>query len=206
LIKINTTLIFILISSFYSFANDINIGSDKTIIVGDEMELKKAGKIACSKGNSKAFNSNNIVNADKITYDKINTNLSAFGNVQLRIKIKNKESFEAYGNLAQYNMTSQKGKICGKHVLIKYFIDNSTTPCILSGEEIHIDAKARILTTIKKNEKRRPVANVYFGSKKGLYEADKVVISEFKGTKKIMMKGSVLGKIEMKDEKNDIKN
>jgi lipopolysaccharide assembly outer membrane protein LptD (OstA) len=182
LIKINIALIFILIFSFYSFADDINTGHDKTIIVGDEMELKKSGEIASSKGNSKAFNNNNIVNADKITYDKIHANLLAFGNVQLYVKGESKESFEAYGNFAQYNMNSQKGKIWGEYVLIKYFTNNSTTPYILYGEEIYIDTKARILTALKKNEKR-PVANVYFDSKKCLYEADEVVLSESKGTK-----------------------
>jgi lipopolysaccharide assembly outer membrane protein LptD (OstA) len=211
-----------------AYAGDIIAG--KTVIIGDELEIRKAGEVTSSLGNSKAFNNGNVITADKMTYDKKKSDVLAKGNVKLVLKNQKGEPIEARGSFAEYNMNSQSGKIWGNNALIKYFVENSTTPYVLHAKEIDIDRKNQTLraynnvevitssgtiysdngvfdknslNVVFKKDRKRPIADIYYDGKNGRYEADEMVFYNGDNNKKIVMHGSVTGKIEIKEE--DIK-
>ncbi|MDR1523509.1 MAG: hypothetical protein LBS29_06150 [Endomicrobium sp.] len=207
--------------------------SAKTVITGDTMEIKNEGKVTISKGHSVAINKNSVVNADEMSYDKEKSLILAKGNVKLFSKTQDLESVEVYGQYSNYNPNIQKGKIWG-NVLVKYFVNNSTSPLVLRAKEIYIDKNKQVLDarndvvvitssgtihadngrfdkktlgTIFKKDNKKPVAHVLNDGKEETYEADEMIFfSSKKGGQKIVMKGSVLGKIKMEDKKDDIKN
>ena len=53
---------------------------------------------------------------------------------------------------------------------------------------------------------KRPVVDISYNDNKGYYEADEIVFQGSDGDKKIIMNGSVTGKIKMEDKHNDTKN
>jgi lipopolysaccharide assembly outer membrane protein LptD (OstA) len=197
------------------------------------MEIKNAGKVTISKGHSVAVNEYSIVNADEMSYDKEKSLISAKGSVKLFSKTEELEPVEVYGNYSIYNPKTQKGKVWG-NALIKYFVNNSTVPLVLRAKEIYIDksnqaldARNNVVVTtssgtiyadkgnfdkktlrvVFKKGKKKPLAHVLSDGKKGVYEADEMIFYHSKNDdKRIIMKGSVLGKIKMEDEKNDTKN
>ncbi|MDR0723748.1 MAG: hypothetical protein LBF23_00995 [Endomicrobium sp.] len=213
---------------FYICPSFSDYTPEKTVITGDTMEIKNAGKLTVSKGHSVAINENTIINADEMSYDKENSLISAKGNVKLLSKTKKLEPIEVYGKYSNYNPNTQKGKICGD-VLIKYFVNNSTSPLLLCAKEVYVDKNSQTLNAcndvvvvtssgtiyadngsfdkktsgiIFKKDKKRPVAHVLSSGNKGKYEADEMFFYNSKNDeKKIVMKGSVLGKIKMEDEK-----
>lgn len=209
-----------------SFADEL-LG--KMIITGDAMYVKKDGQVTVAKGNSKATNDKGAIVADEMSYDKQNSKFFATGNVRLVSKTQKGEPFEAYGNFAKYDMNTQKGKIWGDYAVIKYYVSNSTDPFVLHAKEIYVVGKTQIFNAYEnvgvvtsagtvyadngffdgatlemtfKKDKKRPIANVIFGSGKGLYEADEMIFYNYNSedNKRIVMNGSVVGKIEMKDE------
>ncbi|MDR1418100.1 MAG: hypothetical protein LBI80_02955 [Endomicrobium sp.] len=197
------------------------------------MEIKNVGKVTVSKGHSVAVNKNSTINADEMSYDKEKSLFSAKGNVRLSSKTQKLELLEVYGKYSNYNPNTQKGKIWGD-VLIKYFVNNSTSPLLLRAKEVYVDNNSQTLAAhndvvvvtssgtiyadngnfdkktlgiIFKKDKKKPVAHVLRSGNKGVYEADKMIFCNSKNDeKRIVMKGSVLGKIKMEDEKNDTKN
>jgi lipopolysaccharide assembly outer membrane protein LptD (OstA) len=224
--------IFIIIFTVACYADDAIVG--KTVITGDEMEITKAGEIANCVGNSKAVNDNNVITSDKMTYDKKKSNILAKGKVKLLLKNQKGEPIESYGDSAEYNVTSQSGKIFGDSASIKYFAENSTAPYVLHAKEINIDRKNRTLKAYNdvevitsygtiysdngvfdegnfkvtfKKDKKRPIADVCYDGKTGHFEADKMVFCNKDDNNKITMKGSVTVKIKMKEDiENDTKN
>ncbi|MDR3256969.1 MAG: hypothetical protein LBT18_04940 [Endomicrobium sp.] len=208
-----------------SFANAI---SGKTIVTGNKLEVRNGGNVIISKGNSKAIDDVNVITADKMTYNKKSSNLSASSNVKLLSKTQDNEPLEAYGEFAQYCINDEKGKIWGYNTVVKYFMQTSTLPLILNAQEIYVDRKQtalsaysnvevitssgtiysdnavfdkKTLSVVFRKDKKRPIADVLYESRKGLYEADEIVFYNSDDNKKIVMNGSVKGKIEMEDKK-----
>ncbi|MDR2066779.1 MAG: hypothetical protein LBP57_02955 [Endomicrobium sp.] len=230
MIRFNIAFFIICFFVRFSFAN---VTSEKTVITGDTMEIKNAGKVTISKGHSVAVNEYSIVNADEMSYDKEKSLISAKGSVKLFSKTQELEPVEVYGNYSNYNPKTQKGKVWG-NALIKYLVNNSTAPLVLRAKEIYVDKSKQtldarnnvVVTTssgtiyadngnfdkktlrvVFKKDKKKPLAHVLSDGKKGVYEADEMIFYHSKNDdKRIIMKGSVLGKIKMEDEKNDIKN
>jgi lipopolysaccharide assembly outer membrane protein LptD (OstA) len=210
----------------FSFVGDI---SGKTIITGNEMEVRRAGEITILKGNSKAVTDGNVMTASKMIYDKKNSILSAFNNVILLSKMQNGKWFEVCGNSAHYYINDKKGKFWGDNTAAKYFVQNSssTPPIILHAQEIYIDRNletlsayndvtietssgtvysdnavfnGKTLNVIFQKCKKRPIACVSYDGK-GFYEADEMIFNIAGDNKKIIMSGTVAGKIEMEDRK-----
>ncbi|MCA6071949.1 MAG: hypothetical protein LE178_00110 [Endomicrobium sp.] len=207
-----------------SFTDEL---SGKTIITGDAMHVKKAGEVIISKGNSKVINDTSKIAADEVSYDKQNSEIFATGNVRLVSKTQKGEPFEAYGNFAKYDMNVQKGKIWGDYTVTRYYVNNSTTPLVMHAKEVYIDRKTQTLDAYKevevvtssgtiyadngsfdsttlgmifKEDEKRPMADVNYDGRKGLYEADEMIFYNSEGNKRIVMNGSVVGKIEMENE------
>jgi lipopolysaccharide export system protein LptA len=178
----------------------------KIVITGDEMEVRKAGSIIISKGNSKATNNTDTITAYKMSYDTVRSILFASGSVKLFPKTEKGKFFKIYGNFAEYNMDSQKGEICGDYAIMEHYAPNLTSPLILSAKEIYIDIKEQTLSAYKKGEKR-PVVKVDNAGRKELYEADEITFYNSYDKKKIVMNGSVVVKIKTREDKhNDVKN
>ncbi|MDR0820572.1 MAG: hypothetical protein LBN19_03555 [Endomicrobium sp.] len=146
MIKLNIALFIVFIFTVISFAGGI---SGKTLITGNEMEVRKAGEITILKGNSKAVTDGNVMTASKMIYDKKNSILSAFDNVVLLSKMQNGKRFEVCGNFAYYYINDKKGKFWGDNTVAKYFVQNSssssTPPIILCAQEIYIDRNLETL-------------------------------------------------------------
>jgi lipopolysaccharide assembly outer membrane protein LptD (OstA) len=228
LVKVNiATLLIVFIFTVISFAGGV---SGKTIITGNEMEVRKAGEITILKGNSKAVTDGNIMTASKMIYDKKKSILSAFDNVMLLSKMQNGKRFEIYGNSAHYYINDKKGKFWGDNTVAKYFLQNSslssTPPIILHAQEIYIDRNletlnayndviietssgtvysdnavfnGKTLDAIFQKCKKRPIACISYDGK-GFYEADEMIFNIADDNKKIIMSGTVAGKIEMEDK------
>jgi lipopolysaccharide assembly outer membrane protein LptD (OstA) len=210
-----------------SFAEKENFTSKKTIITGDEMEIRRSGDITISRGNSKAVNGRNTIEAHKMTYDKKKEFVDASGNVKLFSKTDEGEPIKAYGEFASYDLKSEKGKLWGKKTFVEYFMKDSKSPLLLNAKEVELDKNLETLSAYKDVEiittsgtivsdnavfdkksssivtvkdEKRPVADVYYDGRKGLYEADKMIFYNSDKNKKIVMNGSVTGKIEMEDK------
>ncbi|MCA6071408.1 MAG: hypothetical protein LE168_03350 [Endomicrobium sp.] len=222
--KFISVILIILMVAAISFTAEL---SGKTIITGDAMHVKKAGGVTISKGNSEAINDTSAMAADEMSYDKQSSELFATGNVRLVSRTQKGEPFEAYGNFAKYDMNTRKGKIWGDYTVIRYYVNNSATPLVMCAKEVYIDRETQTLDgykdvevvtssgtiyadngsfdsttlgmTFKKDEKR-PIANVNCDGRKGLYEADKIIFYDSEGNKRIIMNGSVVGKIEMENK------
>lgn len=204
-----------------------DIISGKTIVSGDIMEVRDDGDIVISKGNSKAVNNVNIITADQMTYNKKSSALSAYGNVKMVSETYDGEFIESYGESAQHNLNDENGTFCGYSAVVKYFMKSSKSPLILNARKISVDRKREVLSayncvevitlsgtiysdnvvfdkktlgvTFKKDDKR-PVADILYDGRKGIYEADEMIFYNSDDNKKIIMSGSVTGKIEMEDK------
>ncbi|MCL1972778.1 MAG: hypothetical protein FWG57_07320 [Endomicrobia bacterium] len=224
LIKAFSILLALLCFFVLSFA--AGSASNKTVITGDEMEIRKAGDIAISRGNSKAVNKKNIIEADTMIYDKIKELVDASGNVKLFSKTDEGEPVKAYGDFASYNMKEEKGRLWGEKTFVEYFMKDSEKPLMLYAQEIDLDKNleklyahknVEIITTsgtivsdnavfdkktysvVMVKDEKRPVADVYYDNRRGLYEADTMTFYNADDKKKIIMTGQVTGKIEMED-------
>ena len=224
LIKAFSILLALFCSFILSFAD--GSASNKTVVTGNEMEIRKAGDIAISRGNSKAVNNKNTIEADIMTYDKIRELVDASGNVKLFSKTDEGELVKAYGDFAAYNMKEEKGRLWGKKTFVEYFMKDSEKPLMLNAEEIDLDKNLKklyahknveIITTsgtivsdnavfdkktysvVMIKDEKRPVADVYYDGRRGLYEADMMTFYNADDKKKIIMTGQVTGKIEMED-------
>jgi lipopolysaccharide export system protein LptA len=233
LIKAFSVLLVLFCFFILSFAQGITSG--KTVITGDEMEIRKAGDITISRGRSKAVNGRNTIEADVMTYDKKKDIVDASGKVKLFSKTEEDEPVKAYGDFASYNLREEKGKLWGKKTYVEYFMKNSDKPLMLNAKEIKLDRNLETLSAYKNVEiitssgtivsdnavfkkkassvvvvkdEKRPVADVYYDGRNGLYEADTMTFYNAADKKKIVMSGQVTGKIEMEDgveEKKDNK-
>lgn len=207
-----------------SFAEKLT--SDRTVITGDEMEIRRSGDITISRGSSKAVNGRNTIEADKMTYDKTKGIVDASGRVKLFSSTNDAEPVKAYGDFASYDLRNETGKLWGKKTFVEYFMKDSQTPLLLNAKEIDLDRNLETLSAYKNVEimttsgtitsdnavfdrktysvvmvkdEKRPLADVYYDGRNGLYEADKMVFYNSDANKKIMMSGQVTGKIEMED-------
>jgi lipopolysaccharide assembly outer membrane protein LptD (OstA) len=205
------------------YAENLN---DKTVITGEVMEVLRSGDTIISKGNSKAVVGRSVIKSDKMIYNKKDSFVCASGNVRLYSKTDGGEPFEARGDFADYSLHLQRGKLWGKKTKLKYFLKDSDK-MELSAKEVRIDKKLEILsahrdveiatssgtiysdnavfdkktfslTAVKEN--KRPVADVVYDGKKALYAADEMIFYNSKDNKKIVMNGSVKGKINMEDK------
>jgi lipopolysaccharide assembly outer membrane protein LptD (OstA) len=226
LIRLNVALFIVFIFIVISFAAGI---SGKTLITGDEMEVRKAGEIAILKGNSKAVTDGNVMTASKMIYDKKNSFLSAFDDVTLLSKMQNGERFEVYGKFAHYYINAKKGKFWGDNTVAKYFARDSSSilPIILRAQKIYIDRNletlnayddviietssgtvysdnaifnGKTLSAVFQKHIKRPIVHVSYGDRKEFYEADEMIFNIAENNKKIIMNGGVTGKIEMEDK------
>ncbi|GHT51143.1 hypothetical protein AGMMS49990_04860 [Endomicrobiia bacterium] len=215
--------VFVIMFTAVCYADDIVVG--ETVVTSDEMEIKKTEEVINYTGNSIAINNCNKITADKMTYYKKKSDLLAEGEVKLSLKNKKGEPIEASGNLAKYNTTSQIGEIYGDRASIKYFIEGSTVPYTLYAKKINIDRKnqtlrayddVKVITSsgtissdngvfdknntsiVFKKDKKRPIADVHHDGNKGLYKADEMIF--YDKDNRIVMKGSVTGKIKMEKD------
>ncbi|MCL2485632.1 MAG: hypothetical protein FWF00_06160 [Endomicrobia bacterium] len=199
----------------------------KTVVTGDILEVLQSGEKIISKGRSKAVNDKNTVTADKMTYIRKDSVLTAAGNVKIFSKTDDGEPVEAYGSYAKYNIETGQGKVWGAKTSIKYYLKTSTAPFILKAHEIILNGNKETITAYKnvevitssgviysdnalfekKNEavyfnkdNKRPSADVHYDGRKGFYEADKMTFYNSDDNKKIVMSGSVAAKIEMEDK------
>jgi lipopolysaccharide export system protein LptA len=197
------------------------------VITGDVMEIRKGGDITVSRGNSKAVNGKNVIEAREMVYNKKKSLLSAKGAVKLFSKSDENEPLEAYGGFASYDTSRQKGKLWGDEAEIKYYMNSSSAPLVLKAAEIYVDRSIETLSAYKdvrvvtssgtiysdnavfykkdgsvvmEKEQKRPLADVVYDGRKGVYEADKMVFYNSDENKKILMSGKVSGKIEMEDK------
>jgi lipopolysaccharide assembly outer membrane protein LptD (OstA) len=220
---INAAALSILFFTCVSFAAQ----GKQTVITGDEMEVLKGGDITVSKGNSKAVNGDNTVTADKMTYDKKKSLVSASGRVKLYSKSSDGSPVEASGDYAKYNLGASAGELFGKKADLKYGVKNSDSPLVLKAGEIRINAKNETLSArgeveiitssgtiysdnavfdkkssslLAVKELKRPAADVIYDGRKGFYEADEMVFYNSADNKKIVMSGSVKGKMHMEDK------
>jgi lipopolysaccharide assembly outer membrane protein LptD (OstA) len=187
---------------------------------------------------SKTFdNKNTEIIADKTSFNKKHSEFLASGNVKIVSKFTSGERVEASGNFAKYNTNAGKVKLwCrDKKTSVKYFVKGSSTPIIIWAEEMQFDKNSEnikaygdvfVVTSsgtvrsdnatfdqktsvaVFKKDKKKPIAEVTYKSKKQLYEANKIIFydTDTNDVKKIFMKGDVKGKIEMEDTINDTKN
>ncbi|MDR1942427.1 MAG: hypothetical protein LBQ47_08890 [Endomicrobium sp.] len=199
----------------------------QTVITGDVMEVFKGGDITVSKGRSKAVNGNNSVLSDKMTYDKKSSLVSASGRVKLYSKTEDGTPLEAYGDFAQYNLDSSTGRLFGKKASLKYGLKDSDSPLVLKAKEMRINKNLETLnargdveiitssgtiysdnalfdkktySVLAVKEDKRPSADVLYDGKKGFYEADTMIFYNSADDKKIVMKGSVKGRMHMEDK------
>ena len=200
--------------------------SDRTVITGDIMEILRSGETTVSKGNSKAVNGRNTIKSDKMTYNKKDSYVSASGNVRLYSRTDDDEPLEARGDFANYSLQLQQGKLWGKKINVKYFLKDSdkwelnakeavidrnietlsaykdveiiTSSGTIYSDNAVFDKKTFSLTAVKEN--KRPVADVIYDGKKGLYEADEMIFYNSKNDKKIVMNGGVKGRIQTEDK------
>jgi len=194
-----------LISAFFTasllFAQSM---SDKTVITGDELVVQKSGSVITSKGNSKAVSGDNILTSIKMTFDRKTSDVSATGDVKFISKTKDGEPITASGQHALYNTQTQKGKLWGENVEVKYFKQDSTSPMVLKTQQIFIDRNLDTITAEKTVDAGtvavRPIADIPYGNRKGIFEADTMTYYGAETDKKLVMKGSVTGKIEMEDK------
>ncbi len=219
-----SVLSFIIIFSVSVFAQSL---SGKTEITGDEMEILKTGEKIVSKGNSKAVNGKNTIKADKMTYVKKDNIVFAEGKVKLFSKTDEDEPLEAYGNFAKYDANTEKGKLWGSNAKIKYYMKSSSSPLVLKAQEVYIDRHLETLSAYKdvevitssgsifsdnavydkktesvtmKKDIKRPLADVNYDGRNGIYEADTMIFCNSEKNKKIIMNGEVKGTVEMEDE------
>lgn len=217
-------IVFIVLCLTFSFADTV---SNRTVITGDIMEIKNSGEIIISRGNSKAVNGRNTIKAKEMTYNKKRSLLSASGNVGLFSKTDDNEPIEAFGSFAKYDINSEKGKLWGDNTKINYYMKDSKDPLVLDAQEIYIDRnmdtlsafnEVKVITSsgiiysdnavynkkdhsvLMQKDKKRPIADIVYDERKGLYEADKMIFYNSDDKKKIIMSGEVKGKIEMEDE------
>jgi lipopolysaccharide assembly outer membrane protein LptD (OstA) len=185
---------------------------------------------------SKTFdNKNTEIIADKTSFDKKHSEFLASGNVKVMSKFTNGESVEVSGSFAKYNTNAGKGKLWGgdKKASVKYFVKGSSTPVIIWAEEMQFDKNVEnikaygdvfVVTSsctirsdtatfdqktsgaVFKKDKKRPVAEFRYESKKQFYEANKIIFYDNNDVKKIFLEGDVKGKIEMEDIIDGIKN
>ena len=215
------SLIFCFSFAFAAFS------SDKTVITGEEMEIRKSGEVTVSRGNSKAVNGKSIIESDTMTYNKTSRVVDASGNVKLYSETDDNEPVNAYGDFAEYSLESDKGKLWGKKSLVKYFMKSSEKPLVLNAKKINLDRNLEMLSAYENvvivtssgtitadnavfdkktdsvlmvKDEKRPVADVAFDGRKGLYEADEMVFFNADDKKKIVMTGTVTGVIEMEDK------
>ncbi len=225
MIKFLKGLCLVFLFTAISFADDIIAG--KTVITGDEMNIKKSGDVTVSKGNSKAVNGRNTIESHEMTYDKKLSMVSAAGDVRLSSKTDEGEPVKAYGDFAEYHINTEKGKLWGEKSIVKYFMKDSVEPLLLNAKEIYLDKNLETLSAYKDVEvitssgtiysdnavfdkktdsvvmvkdEKRPTADVIYDGRKGYYEADKMIFHNSDDNKKIIMNGNVTGIIEMEDK------
>lgn len=201
--------------------------SDRTVITGSIMEIRRSGDEIISRGNSKAVSGRNTIQSDRMTYLKKDFLVTAAGNVRLYSKTDDMEPVEAQGQYAEYYTNTDKGRLWGKNTNIKYFMKSSEAPLVLNAQEIYIDRNLETLSAYKdvevitssgtifsdnavfdkkndsivmEKDSKRPVADVMYDGRKGIYEADKMIFYNADDNKKIVMTGDVVGTIEMEDK------
>jgi lipopolysaccharide assembly outer membrane protein LptD (OstA) len=197
----------------------------KMVVTGRELELK--GNIVVSRGDSRVVSDSDVMTADTMVYDKKKSVLSASGNIKFLSKTQKNESFETYGNFAEYYLNDGKGKFWGDDTMVKYSTQNSPSPFVLRAQEVYLDKSLKTLkayndveiTTssgtihsdnavfyqeklcvVFEKEEKRPVADILYEGQKGTCEADKMTFYDSDNNKRIVMSGSVEAKIEMEDK------
>jgi hypothetical protein len=120
-----------------------------------------------------------------------------------------------------------KYKFYGCNVMTECFIKSSKLPIILNAKEVYIDGKYEILgaysdvevitpygkiysdnavfykkmlKVIFKKDVKRPSVDIFYNDQEGTYVADEMIFYNSDNNRKIIMNGSVVGKIEIKDE------
>ena len=224
LIKVFSALLIAAACFALSYAENI---SGKTVITGDEMTVTEKGNKTVSEGNSKAVNKKNIIEADKLTYDKKRSMVTAEGNVKLFSKTDAGEPVTASGDFAEYYIDTAKGKLWGPKSDMHYYMKDSASPLVLYAENINLDKNVetlsaydnvevvttsgtiysdnavfdkKTLSVVMVKDKKRPIADVLYDGRKGLYEADKMTFFNADDKKKIVMTGDVTAKIQMEDK------
>ncbi|MDR3111727.1 MAG: hypothetical protein LBU55_00950 [Elusimicrobiota bacterium] len=222
-----TFILSFMVLIFPVFVFSYNI-EKKTILTGDTMEILNNGEIAISKGNSKAINGGTIITADKMAFNEKNSTVKANGNVKMVSQTQDKLPIVAKGKTVFYSLKSQMGSFSGDMSQIEYFVKNSTVPASLKAKSIYVDKNNENAVAFKnvevftssgaitsdnafyfkkhsavlfKKDAKRPIADVFYDGKKGKYEADAMVFYNLNNSKKIIMYGNIVGKIEMENIK-----
>jgi lipopolysaccharide export system protein LptA len=183
--------------------------------------------------NAETFDSKNIeIKADETSFDKKNSEILAYGNVQIVLKLKTGETVIAKGSFAKYNTISEGGEIWGEGTSIKYYVKGSSIPITMHAKKIQFDKNEvsikahsdvvvetssgsirsdnalfdqKTFSAIFKKDKKRPVAEFWNEDQNQTYTADKITFFNNNDNKKIFMEGDVKGKIKMEGT-NDTKN
>ncbi|MDR3071462.1 MAG: LPS export ABC transporter periplasmic protein LptC [Endomicrobium sp.] len=180
--------------------NQKTVLKERAVVTGDKLELKREnGNIATCKGNSKIFNKDVTITADKIAYNEMKSDVYASGNVNLSSKNQKEGTFQAYGNFAQYSVVSQKGEMCED---VKVISEDEKSICTIYADKINTSKNGQTINvdacqTIEK----RPTATIFSSVFDGDFIADKMMLSYdgSKEQKKINMSGNVSAHIKIKD-------
>ena len=165
--------------------------SDKTEITGEELVVEKGGDVIISRGNSKAVSGDYVLTSREMRFNRKTNEVSAKGAVKLKSKTENNEPITATGKNALYNTQTGEGKFWGDVEIV-------TSSGTIFSDKAQVDAKTKSMTV--SSETKRPVADTVYDNRKGLFEADTMTYYHSEDNKKIVMKGSVKGKIEMEDK------
>lgn len=72
---------FALLSAFFLYAQAVRADDTKVIITGDEMRVKKGGKVTEVRGNAKAVSGDRTITSKRMVYDKPSETITAYDNV-----------------------------------------------------------------------------------------------------------------------------
>jgi len=208
------------------FAMPLSAQEQKTIITGDQMQMKKGGKVLVFTGNAKVTRGNNILQADSMIQDKVSNIVEAAGNIRFQTCSSDKEPIYATSGKARYDISGEKGSLWENRPHIIYYVKDSTGPVHLFADELQFNKKneeiagsgqVEILTSsasvyapsalfLQKEKKMtfsgnpQPKLIILQEKQQGTYTADRITM--LIDRKKVIMEGSVHGKMSVNDTGN----
>lgn len=210
-----------------SAALSAKTGEPKTVITGDEMEIIRGGQTVIFSGNSKVVRGDSILNADKLVQDKKQGRVEAAGNIHFQTYTQDKELVLGSSEKAFYFPEQGQGELYEGRPHVVYFVKTSTGPVDVTADSIAFDEKkeeinargsVEILTSsgsayspsalfLQKDRKiymtgdnPQPRIVYHEQERNSEYSADRITV--FLDAKKVLLDGSVHGKMRGKELEN----
>ncbi|MDR3244336.1 MAG: hypothetical protein LBT79_06255 [Elusimicrobiota bacterium] len=221
----------IISSVFFIFFFVISLSAadkETVVITGSVLNIHNKGDMIISEGNSKAVSKDAIIKSKKMTYNKKSSLISVSGAVEMYMKNDEGEPLEAFGDYGRYEMDKKLGALYGNLIRVKYYMKDSSEPMFMNSKEIYFDenkntlkalSDVEIITTsgtiysdnavfyrdnnsvIVRKDIKRPVADIIYDDKKGKFTSDIMLLEKKEDIGSIKMRGKVVGKIEMEEER-----